>query len=81
MTGDRNKTRVIVSQRLISPLSCCNNFNSKAIEFRASVVQSLSSSRLNADVAVKAAMGKKPTYEDTDNKKREFTGTTKPGVY
>lgn len=80
MTGDRNKTRVIVSQRLISPLSCCNNFNSKAIEFRASVVQSLSSSRLNADVAVKAAMGKKPTYEDTDNKKREFTGTTKPGV-
>ena len=80
MTGDRNKTRVIVSQRLISPLSCCNNFNSKAIEFRASVVQSLSSSRLDADAAVKAAMGKKPTYEDTDNRKREFTGTTKPGV-
>ena len=80
MTGDRNKTRVIVSQRLISPLSCCNNFNSKAIEFRSSVVQSLSTSRLNADIAVKAAMGAKPTYEDTDNKKREFTGTTKPGV-
>ena len=80
MTGDRNKTRVIVSQRLISPLSCCNNFNSKAIEFRSSVVQSLSTSRLNADIAVKTAMGAKPTYEDTDNKKREFTGTTKPGV-
>jgi len=80
MTGDRNKTRVIVSQRLISPLSCCNNFNSKALEFRSSVVQSLSSSRLDADAAVKAAMGKKPTYEDTDNRKREFTGTTKPGV-
>ena len=80
MTGDRNKTRVIVSQRLISPLSCCNNFNSKAIEFRASVTKSLSMSRLDADIAVKAAMGAKPTYQDTDNKKREFTGTTKPGV-
>ena len=80
MTGDTNKTRVIVSQRLISPLSCCNNFNSKAIEFRASVTKSLSMSRLDADVAVKAAMGAKPTYQDTDNKKREFTGTTKPGV-
>ena len=80
MTGDTNKTRVIVSQRLISPLSCCNNFNSKAIEFRASVTKSLSMSRLDADIAVKAAMGAKPTYQDTDNKKREFTGTTKPGV-
>jgi hypothetical protein len=37
-------------------------------------------SRLDADIAVKAAMGAKPTYQDTDNKKREFTGTTKPGV-
>ena len=79
MPGKGDKTRVIVSQRLISPLSCCNNFNSKAVQFRSSVVKSISLSRLNPDIAVKAAMGGK-TYEDTDNKKREFTGTTKPGV-
>jgi len=80
MSGKGDKTRVIVSQRLISPLSCCNNFDSKAIEFRSSITKSLSLSRLNADIVVKAAMGGKPTYKDTDNRKREFTGTTKPGV-
>lgn len=80
MTGEENKIRVIVSQRLISPLSCCNNFNSKALEFRASIKESLSVSRLNPDIATKSMLGAKPTYEDTDNKKRDSTGATKPGV-
>ena len=87
MTGSAGtKQRVIVSQRLISPISCCRDFNKKALTFKQSINVSVASPRLMADIAVKAlasAMtdgGRKPTYEDTDNKKREFTGDSRPGV-
>lgn len=85
MTGVQlERTRVIVSPRLISPIACCGNFNSKAIEFRAAQFASARTGRLMPDIAVKAldplAGEKKPTYEDTDNKKRDFTGDSIPGV-
>lgn len=66
------KVRTIVSQRLISPLSGRKDFNSAAREFAAGVRTSSLLPVLNADIAVKAALGgtSKPTYEDTDGKKR-----------
>jgi CRISPR/Cas system-associated endoribonuclease Cas2 len=85
MTGNAGtKQRVIVSERLISPISCCKDFNKKALTFKQSINASVALPRLMADIAVKAldvADGsRKPTYEDTDNRKREFTGDSRPGV-
>ena len=78
------KQRVISSPRLIVPASCCRDFNRKAIEFRQSVNVSAAMPRLYADMAVKALLSSsgtsRQTYEDTDGKKREFTGDSRPGV-
>lgn len=85
MTGDSlERTRIIVSRRLISPISCCGDINKKALLFRQSIAATSATGRLEPDLAVKAldmATGQsKPTYEDTDGKKREFTGDMRPGV-
>lgn len=85
MTGNQLiRERFISSPRLIAPTSCCVDFNQKAIEFRQSINASVASPRLQADIAVKAlptASGMaRETYEDTDGKKREFTGDSRPGV-
>ena len=79
-----NRERIVVSARLIVPLSCCGGFNEKALRFRRAINSSVSTGRLEPELAVKAVgevFGlRKKTAEDTDNKKREFTGDTRPGV-
>ena len=79
-----NRERIVVSARLIVPLSCCGGFNEKALRFRQSINASVSTGRLEPELAVKAVGDvfglRKKTAEDTDNKKREFTGDTRPGV-
>jgi len=88
MTGDKkiDGERVIVSPRLMAPESyCCRDVDLVAKTFLQSVNASRIQERLSADIAIKAlegmsAFGKKPTYEDTDNRKRDFTGDLEPGV-
>lgn len=82
MTGKKTeKTRIIVSARLLVPTSACRGLEQKAIEFRRSVNAASKQNKLVADLAIKAAnIGSKPTYEDTDNKKRDFTGGNVPGL-
>lgn len=78
------RERVIVSARLIVPTSCCGGFNEKAIRFKQSINASVETNRLQADIAVKAITEgfgvRVKTYEDTDGKKRDFTGGSLPGV-
>lgn len=78
------RERTILSARLIVPTRCCGGFNEKAIRFRQSINSSISMGRLEPELAVKAlgdGFGiRKKSYEDTDGKKREFTGDTRPGV-
>ena len=88
MTGDKrvDVERVVLSRRLIVPEShCCRDVNAVATKFLQSINASVEQPRLSAEIAVKAlstmsSTGKKQTYEDTDNKKREFTGETEPGI-
>lgn len=78
------RERVIVSARLIVPTSCCGGFNEKAIRFRQSINSSIETNRLEAEIAAKTITNgfgvRVKSYVDTDNKKRDFTGDTRPGV-
>lgn len=77
MTGNPNrKTRVYLSQRLYSPLAQRKDFDQAIAEFKKAVSTSMSQSRLNADIAVKAMPA---TQGNTDGKKRTNTGQI-PGV-
>jgi hypothetical protein len=81
MTGDfTDKERVVVSRRMLAPARTIGDVDKKALTFKASVIESAKQERLIADIAVKALGENRQTYEDTDNKKREFTGDTRPGV-
>lgn len=71
------RQRVIVSSRLLVPIGCCGkSIDLRAAEFKSAIEASINQPRLNAGIAVKAM----PTYEDTDNRKREFTADQRPGV-
>lgn len=78
------RERVIVSARLIVPTSCCGGFNEKAIRFRQAINSSVSTGRLEPELAVKAITSnfgiRVKAYTDTDNKKRDFSGDKQPGV-
>lgn len=81
MTGDFiERERVILSSRMLAPARTIQDVNKKALAFKASVIESAKQERLFADIAVKALGQNRQTYEDTDNKKREFTGDSRPGV-
>lgn len=82
MTGKKtNKQRFVVSSRLLVPSAVRKDMGEKAMEFKNAVSASIKNSQLDADVAVKAAnMNSKPTYNDTDGKKRDFTGDNVPGL-
>lgn len=79
-----SRERVIVSARLVVPTSCCGGFNEKAVRFRQSINASVETNRLQAEIAVKAISSgfgiRVKSYEDTDGKKRDFTGDSRPGV-
>lgn len=78
------RERIIVSARLIVPTSCCGGFNEKAVRFKQSIATSTSTERLQAEIAAKSLSEnfgiRVKSYVDTDNKKRVFTGETRPGV-
>jgi len=77
MTGrSPRKTRVYLSDEFLSPLSSRKDFDDAAIDFKKSVSLSINSSRLNADIAVKALPG---ASQNADGKKRTNTGEI-PGV-
>lgn len=79
MTGKSYvKTRFIVSNSLLSPLSGRKSFNDAAISFRKSVNSSSLSPHLDANISVKALIGT-PSKGDTDGKKRTNKGGI-PGV-
>ena len=82
MTGKKtNKQRFIISSRLLVPSAVRKDMSEKAMEFKNAVSASIKKSQLDVDVAVKAAnMNSKPTYNDTDGKKRDFTGNNVPGL-
>ena len=75
------KTRVITSERLVSPLVGRRDLNDAATAFKKAVVESITRPTLNAGLSVKAldvATGNE-TYKDTDGKKRTNKGGT-PGM-
>jgi len=83
------KIRHIISQRLFAPKKCCDGQNERAIAFKRATFISAKTERLNPDIAVKSVMpigesigggAKKQTYQDTDNKKRDFGGELPPGL-
>jgi hypothetical protein len=83
------KTRHIISERLFAPKKCCDGQNERAIAFKRAIYISAKTEILNPDIAVKAAMSigdsygggeKRTTYEDTDNRKRDFSGDLPPGL-
>ena len=78
------RERIIVSAQLIVPSSCCGGFNEKAVLFRQSINSSLSIGRLQAEIVTKTiteGFGIRVKADvDTDGKKREFTGDSRPGV-
>ena len=78
------RERIIVSARLVVPSSCCGGFNEKAVLFRQSINSSLSIGRLQAELVTKTiteGFGIRVKADvDTDGKKREFTGDSRPGV-
>lgn len=82
MTGKKtNKQRFIISSRLLVPSAARKDMSEKAMEFKNAVNASIKKPQLDVDVAVKAAnMNSKPTYNDTDGKKRDFTGENVPGL-
>ncbi len=83
MSGEPVKHRVITSGRLVSPVACCRDFDARALRFKQSINGSVYSGRLQADIAVKALgwdISRKQDEGNTDNKKREFTGESMPGV-
>jgi hypothetical protein len=77
MTGrSPRKIRVYLSDEFLSPLSSRKDFDDAAIDFKKSVSLSINSSRLNADIAVKALPS---ASQNADGKKRTNTGEI-PGV-
>lgn len=78
------RERIIVSARLVVPSSCCGGFNEKAVLFRQSINSSLSTGKLQAELVTKTiteGFGIRVKADvDTDGKKREFTGDSRPGV-
>jgi hypothetical protein len=66
------------------PSSCCGDFNEKAVLFRQSINSSLSTGKLQAELVTKTiteGFGIRVKADvDTDGKKREFTGDSRPGV-
>jgi hypothetical protein len=81
MTGDFiDVNRVIVSERLLVPVGLAVNANEKALAFKRSISESARQERLIADISVKALGENRQTFENTDNRKREFSGDTRPGV-
>jgi hypothetical protein len=80
MTGKSHiKTRVYLSDALLSPLSGRKSYRESAIDFKGNVSLSVSSPRLDANLAVKALSIGKATSQDTDGKKRTNKGGI-PGV-
>ena len=80
MTGSEQvKTRVLLSDRLVSPLANRRSFVETAMRFRASVAISQKSERVNPDISIKVAMPGNSTSPNTDNKKRTNSGMI-PGV-
>jgi len=84
--GPVYKTRIIVSNRFVSPLVGRKSFNDSAINFKKAVLLSMDTPRLDANVSAKAAnLGSsiggtgKSTSPDTDNKKRSTDGAP-PGL-
>lgn len=76
-----SKTRVILSEKLTAPLGLFALADSKALRFKSALNTSWVSSSLVPDLAVKAAFGsEKMTYENTDNRTRDFSGDSMPGV-
>lgn len=85
------KIRQIISDRLFAPKKCCDGQNERAIAFKHAIISSSSTERLNANIAAKAAQSLgtpisessssgRQTYEDTDNRKRDFGGELPPGL-
>jgi len=80
MTGKSHiKTRVYLSDALLSPLSGRKSYNESAIDFKGNISRSISSPRLDANIAVKNLSIGKATSQDTDGKKRTNKGGI-PGV-
>ena len=85
MTGKPfRKTRIIISDKLISARTEARDTDSSAHFFKNAVSESMSSPRLNANLAVKSlgsgiGSKKKPTYDNTDNKTRTNSGG-EPGM-
>lgn len=85
------KIRHLVSERFLEKEKHIGNQNERAVSFKRAATFSSSMERLDAELSIKAAQvmgnsiggdgtGKKPTYEDTDNKKRDFGGDLAPGL-
>lgn len=80
MTGKSHiKTRVYLSDALLSPLSGRKSYNESAIDFKGNISRSINSPRLDANIAVKNLSIGKATSQDTDGKKRTNKGGI-PGV-
>lgn len=80
MTGKSYiKTRVYLSDTLLSPLSGRRSYEESAVDFKARVASSINTPRLNANMAVKAMSIGTPSNQDTDGKKRTNKGGI-PGV-
>ena len=93
MTGTfKTKTRVYTSPKFVTPISGRKSFVDAAIDFRRGLIENSSMAVLNADLAVKAAMGaglsasapsigqaSQGTSPDTDGKKRVNKGGV-PGM-
>ncbi|NDB36322.1 MAG: hypothetical protein EB023_13515, partial [Flavobacteriia bacterium] len=85
------KIRHIIAERLFAPKRCCDGQNERAIAFKKIIAESSLANKLDAQTSVKAmqSLGQsissgagtnKQTYEDTDNKKRDFGGDLPPGL-
>lgn len=85
------KVRHLISERFFEKEKLIGNQNKRAVSFKRAAIFSSSMERLDAELAIKAAVamgnsiggdgaGKKPTYEDTDGKKRDFGGDLPPGL-
>jgi hypothetical protein len=79
MTGKSYvKTRIVVSDKLLSPLANRKSFDESAVAFKKSINASVLSPRLNANLSVKA-LASAPSKGNTDGKKRTNKGGV-PGV-
>lgn len=85
MTGKPfHKTRIIISKKVIATRVGIDDFDEAAINFKHNITQSIATSRLNINIAIKSLGSgvlstKKLTYENTDNKTRTNSGG-EPGM-